>query len=105
MFTSATAVLVAFGFLLAPSGTGIPASPTGVSASPVPRTVFIQTMDGEFGKMDADKNKSVTKAEIEQFQRAVAVAEARAVLAHRSHRDDPLGLAQLPEHGVCDPAG
>jgi Ca2+-binding EF-hand superfamily protein len=35
-------------------------------------------MDGEFGKMDADKDKVVTRIEIEQFLRAVAVAEGRA---------------------------
>jgi Ca2+-binding EF-hand superfamily protein len=35
-------------------------------------------MDGEFAKMDADKDKIVTKVEIEQYLRAVAVAEGRA---------------------------
>ena len=44
----------------------------------VPRTAFIQTMDTEFNKMDANKDKLVTRTEIEQFQRAVAVVEAQA---------------------------
>ena len=44
----------------------------------MPRTAFLQTMDGEFGKMDADKNKMLSRTEIEQFQRAAAVAEAGA---------------------------
>jgi Ca2+-binding EF-hand superfamily protein len=35
-------------------------------------------MDQEFGKMDADKNGQVTRAETEAFQRAVAVAESGA---------------------------
>ena len=53
------------------------AQQSGTAAVPVPRTDFIRTMDNEFGKMDADKNKIVTKAEIEQFQRAVGLVRAR----------------------------
>lgn len=53
-----------------------PANPA--PAVPVPRTEFIRTMDGEFGKMDADKNKVVTRTEIEQFQRATGLMAARA---------------------------
>ena len=40
--------------------------------------MFIETMDAEFNKMDANKDKLVTRAEIEQFQRAIAVVEAQA---------------------------
>ena len=43
---------------------------------PIPRATFLTVMDGEFGKMDADKNGDVTRAEIEAFQRSVAVAES-----------------------------
>ena len=55
-------------------------SPAAAQVAPVavPRTAFIQTMDSEFNKMDANKDKLVTRAEIEQFQRAVAVVEAQA---------------------------
>jgi len=35
-------------------------------------------MDSEFGKMDADKDSQVTKAEIESFERAVSVVKAQA---------------------------
>ena len=63
---------------LAASGANAqPASAQG-GPVPVPRTAFLQTMDGEFGKMDADKNKMLSRTEIEQFQRAAAVAEAGA---------------------------
>lgn len=44
----------------------------------VPRTDYIATMDVEFRKMDADKNGQVTRAEIEAYDRAVAVGNARA---------------------------
>jgi hypothetical protein len=55
-----------------------PAQNVGPTAVPVPRTAFIQTMDAEFRKMDADKNNVVTRIEIEQFQRAVSYLEAQA---------------------------
>lgn len=42
----------------------------------VPRAEFLKVMDQEFGKMDADKNGKLTRVEIEQFQRAAAVADA-----------------------------
>jgi len=45
-------------------------------SAPIPRTTFLSVMDSEFRKMDADKNGQVTRAEVEAFQRAVAVAEA-----------------------------
>ena len=44
----------------------------------VPRTDYIAQMDLEFGKMDADKNHQVTRAEIEAYDRATAVANARS---------------------------
>jgi Ca2+-binding EF-hand superfamily protein len=47
-------------------------------AAPIPRATFLTVMDGEFRKMDADKNGLVTKVEIEQFQRLQAVAESQA---------------------------
>jgi len=48
------------------------------AAAPMPRATFLTVMDGEFRKMDADKNGFVTKIEIEQFQRLQAVAESQA---------------------------
>lgn len=44
----------------------------------VPRAQYITVQDGEFRKMDADKNGQVTKAEVEDFQRLTAVASAQA---------------------------
>ena len=50
----------------------------GAVTKDVPRTDFLTTMDQEFGKMDADKNGQVTRAEIEAYDRAVALGNARA---------------------------
>ena len=50
----------------------------GAVSKDVPRTDFLATMDQEFGKMDADKNGQVTRAEIEAYDRAVALGNARA---------------------------
>lgn len=52
--------------------------PTAVTPVPVPRSAYLETMDGEFKRMDADKNGILTKTEIEFFQRATAMQEARA---------------------------
>ena len=53
--------------------------PAGAAAAvPVPRAGFIATMDNEFRKMDADKNNIATRAEIERFLGALAVAEQQA---------------------------
>ena len=46
------------------------------SGGDVPRATYIQVQDREFGKMDANKDGQVTRAEAEAFQRAAAVAEA-----------------------------
>ena len=42
----------------------------------VPRAQFITTMDGEFRKMDKDRNGQVTRAEADAYQRAAALAAA-----------------------------
>ena len=44
----------------------------------VPRSDYIATMDIEFRKMDGDKNGQVTRAEVESFERGVALGQARA---------------------------
>ncbi len=46
--------------------------------APLPRARFIAGMDGEFRKMDADKNGQLTRTEIEQFQTQQQAAQARA---------------------------
>jgi len=48
------------------------------AARPISRSVFLANMDGEFRKMDSDKNGSVTRAEVESFQRAVSVLQIQA---------------------------
>jgi hypothetical protein len=53
-----------------------PAAATG--PQPLARDQFIREIDGEFRKMDADKNGQLTKIEIEQYQKLQAVADARA---------------------------
>jgi Ca2+-binding EF-hand superfamily protein len=52
-------------------------APQPASAQPLLRATFIAQMDAQFGKMDADKNGQLTRTEIEQFQKIVAVAEAQ----------------------------
>jgi Ca2+-binding EF-hand superfamily protein len=44
----------------------------------VPRADFLRTMDGEFRKMDADKDNVLSRLEIEQFQRATSITKAQA---------------------------
>lgn len=44
----------------------------------IPRTEYLSVQDREFQKMDADKNGQVSRAEAEAYQRASAVARARA---------------------------
>ena len=76
------------------------ASAQAQGSANVPRTVYITTMDQEFGKMDADKNGHVTRAESEAFQRAVAVAESgkrmRSMFAELdSDRSGQLSMAEF----------
>ena len=83
MLQLAAAALIAAGTgapaaVPAPARQPAAAAPKVPAPVPVPRTDFIQTMDAEFGKMDADKNKVVTKAEVEQSLRAAAALQARA---------------------------
>ena len=53
-------------------------APAKTDARPIARSVFIASMDTEFRKMDADKNGTVTRVEIEAFERAVSVVKAQA---------------------------
>ena len=63
---------VAFGLIV--GALGAPAF--AQAAVPIPRAAYLTVMDGEFRKMDADKNGQVTRQEVEGFQRLAAVAEA-----------------------------
>ena len=44
----------------------------------LPRAQFITEMDGQFRKIDADKDGNLTRIEIEQFQKASIVAASQA---------------------------
>ena len=57
-------------------GSGAIAQAAAPQPNPIPRAVFITTMDSEFKKMDADKNGSITRKEIEDFQRATSLVTA-----------------------------
>lgn len=48
----------------------------------VSRATFIATMNGEFAKMDANKDGIVTRKEIEDYQRAAAKLEEQALQQH-----------------------
>lgn len=49
-----------------------------VGSQAISRSIFLANMDTEFRKMDADKNGTVTPAEIEGFDRAVSLLKAQA---------------------------
>jgi Ca2+-binding EF-hand superfamily protein len=44
----------------------------------VSRAAFLNGMDAEFRKMDADKNGTVTRAEVDGFERAISVLKIQA---------------------------
>jgi Ca2+-binding EF-hand superfamily protein len=71
-------LFVALGLVAVPAAAAPPAAPARPAAVPVPRADFIRTMDAEFGKMDANQDKVVTRSEIEQFERAANLLQARA---------------------------
>jgi len=64
--------------LLAAALAGPSALMAQAAAPDIPRTQFIATMDGEFKKVDADKDGQLTRVEIEQFQKATVLAQAQA---------------------------
>ncbi|MDP9423532.1 MAG: EF-hand domain-containing protein [Pseudomonadota bacterium] len=55
-----------------------PPAQQATGPQPILRANFIAQMDAPFGKMDADKNGQVTRAEVEQFERQRALAETQA---------------------------
>jgi hypothetical protein len=42
--------------------------------TPLPRANFITVQDGQFSKMDADKDGNLTRIEVDEFQKMTAVA-------------------------------
>jgi Ca2+-binding EF-hand superfamily protein len=74
----ACAASAALGQTGAPAPTqSVPRAAAQPGAAPVPRATFIATMDAEFRRMDTDKNGILTRKEIEEFQRTVAVLAAQ----------------------------
>jgi Ca2+-binding EF-hand superfamily protein len=57
-----------------------PANPHAAppTATPIARSVFLAAMDSQFRKMDADKDGTLTRDEIEAFDRAVSMVKAQA---------------------------
>jgi Ca2+-binding EF-hand superfamily protein len=64
--------------ILAAGMLALVAGGAAAQSADIPRTEFLGVQDREFQKMDADKNGQVTRAEAEAYQRATAIARARA---------------------------
>ena len=80
---------------------------SAASDEPLPRAQFIAGMDGEFRKMDADKNGQLTRTEIEQFQTQQLAAQARArnkALFTQLDKDKSGQLSQSEFAGIANPA-
>ena len=75
MIVLATAVSL---LATAPAALGQVKPPTPAAGAALPRAQFITDMEREFRKMDADKNGQLARAEIEQYQKLQAVAQAQA---------------------------
>jgi Ca2+-binding EF-hand superfamily protein len=96
------AALMAASKALGQSGT-----PAATPAAPLPRAKFITDMDGEFRKMDLDKNGQANRTEIEQYQKAQATAQARArnkALFAQLDKDKNGQLSQAEFAGIATPA-
>lgn len=64
-------------------------------------------MDGEFRRMDLDKNGQANRAEIEQYQKAQAAAQAKArnkALFAQLDKDKNGQLSQAEFAGIATPA-
>lgn len=78
-----TIALLSLAALAAPV-TAQPAKPAATSAQrqaedqPIPRTLFLSNMDTQFRSMDSDRNGSLSRKELEDYQRAEAAAQAQA---------------------------
>lgn len=86
-----------------------PPQPGQPALVPVPRTDFIATMDAQFRAADANKDGILTRQEIEQYQRSVALAQAqaqnRALFARLdSNHDGQLSPAEFAQLATNVPA-
>lgn len=53
-------------------------TPAPAAERPIARAQFILEMDTEFNKIDADKNRQLSRTEIDQFQKLQAVAQSQS---------------------------
>jgi hypothetical protein len=86
----------------------VPGAAAAQAGQPVARAQFLTVMDQEFRKIDADKDGQLVKAEVEAFQRAVAVAESaqrnRALFAQLDgNRDGQISQAEFLKLAVAPP--
>lgn len=82
-------------------GQAAPRAGGSVQAEPIARANFIQTMDAEYRKMDADKNGALTRQEIEGYHRAtsIVVAQRRNVAMFQALDKDRNGQLSAAEFG------
>ena len=63
--------------------------------APLPRAQFIAGMDGEFRKMDADKNGQLSQSEFEKIATPAPVANAQPMIARMDgNRDSQISGAE-----------
>jgi len=91
-----------------PKGPQTQAQRAPAAQRPLSRSIFLANIDAEFRKIDADKNGSVTRAEVEAFQRAVSVlqigARNRALFARLDRdRDGQLSAAEFAAFNSAPP--
>ena len=97
-------------FLIAAASPAAHAAPAASPAAvPIPRAQFIVEMDGQFHKMDADRNGLVTRAEVEAHQRGVALAATaqrarNAFTALDADKNGQLSFAEFEKLVAAQPA-
>jgi Ca2+-binding EF-hand superfamily protein len=55
-----------------------PVAAAAPQAQPIPRALFLSNMDSEFKRMDTDRDGTLSKKEIEDFQTSQIIAAAQA---------------------------
>ena len=79
------------------------------AAQPLPRATFITTMDGEYRKLDANKDGQVTRAEVVAYQRSALAGQIlqrqrTAFAALDSDRNGQISPAEFTKLPVNSPA-
>ncbi|HEU0311625.1 MAG TPA: EF-hand domain-containing protein [Sphingomicrobium sp.] len=92
---------------IASPASGQAKNPEPAGTKPLSRAQFIASMEGEFHRMDADKNGQLSRAEIEQHQNRQAAAQAKArnkALFAQLDKDRNGQLSQAEFAAVATPA-